>query len=239
MWSAPAPDERAALTAAHAHRFPVPVRVTVRGDGGAPLSLPFLLGNPTGALRVPAGRVSPAFAQVIGAINMGRDEGDDDELIRDCVLYPPPALLAAARNQWPGLVSDLSKQIAAKIGLSSAGAEMFAGEDLPAAVAGLLEAHPRATCRRFTPPGADGRPVDLLLVVDTPSRLAYDAFTEAIAARDADRPKLLREFAEGVTRLQFGATGDAFDQWPGLLCLVVGIAAKLAATVGESRLGEW
>lgn len=241
MWTAPAPDERAALLAEHAHRFPVPVPITVRGDGGAPVRLPFLLGNPTGSLRAPTGRVSPAFAQIIGSINLGKDEGDDDELARDCVLFPSPAPITAARNRWPGLISEISKQIASKIGLGSTGAEVFAGEEMPAEIAAALEAHPRATCRRFTPPGADGRPVDLLLVIDTPSRVTYDAFTDAMQARDADRVRLAREFAEGATVAVCGAPSAAaiFDRWPGVLVLAVGVAAKLAGAASESRLGEW
>lgn len=241
MWTAPPDAERAALLAQHAHRFPVPVPITVRGDRGEPVRLPFLLGNPTGILRPPPARVSPYLAQLIGAVNLGRNEDDDDEAIRDCVLYPPPAQLIAARNRWPGLVADLCKQILAKIGLQSAGAEVFAGEDVPPEIAAALTSHPRAACHRFTPPGADGKPVDLLVVIDTPGRVMHDAFNDAVTARDADRVKLARDFAEGVTVGVHGAASasDVFDRWPGVMLLVVGRAAKLAASVGSARLGEW
>lgn len=240
MWSAPTPAEREALLLQHAHRFPVAVSVPVRGDAGT-IRLPFLVGNPAGSLRPIPPRAPLSFYKLIGAVTLGRDEGDDDELVRDCVLWPEPAKVTAARNQWPGIVSELSRLIAGKLGLRGAPEEVFPfGEDIPPPIAEALGAHPRATIRQFAPPGADGKPVEFMLAIDAPSRPAHDAFSEAMQAKDADRVALVRQFADGVA---VGSSGppiaEVFDRWPGVMLLCVGVALKMAGAAGESRLGEW
>jgi hypothetical protein len=241
MWNAPSPDEQRKLIGEHAHRFPLPVRIPVRGDNGAPVSLSFLLGNPTGSQRAPSGPVSPAFAQIVGAVTLGKsDEGDDDELIRDCILFPSLGEFRTARNRWPGIVSDLSRQIATKMGLTAAPVEAFAGEELPESIAPVATSNARAVVRRFSPPGDGGRPHPILLVIDTPDRLRHDAFSEAVNARGADRPALVREFAAGlVLATSAGAAMDVFDRWPGVMVLAVGVALKLAGAAGTAALGEW
>lgn len=241
MWNAPADDERRSLLAEHAHRFPVPCRIPVRGDHGTPVNLTFLLGNPTGALRAPPGAVSPAFAQIIGAVTLGKtDEGDDDELVRDCVLWPDPRQLAAARGRWPGIVAELSKQIARKIGLSESPTDVRRGEDLPASIDEALAGHPSAVVRRLMLPSDRPKPERVLVAIDTPDRLRYDAFSDAINERGADRVKLVREFADGMILAVDGmAPGALCDRWPGAMLLCVGVALKLAGSAGAAAMGEW
>jgi hypothetical protein len=48
-------DEFAALAAENAHRYPEKFAVKVIGDGGVRVTLPFVLGNPSGACKMPEG----------------------------------------------------------------------------------------------------------------------------------------------------------------------------------------
>lgn len=237
MWQAPSPDERARLLAEHAHRFPAPVRIPVTGDRGQRQNLSFLLVNPTGALRAYDGKPSPAFSKIIGVFCLGkRDEGDNDELVRDCLLWPEPRQFTAARNRWPGIAVSLAQDAAKKMGLTCDVVEV-ADDALPESIAAALASHPRAVARQFKLAGA-AKPVTV--AINIPERIQYDAHTEAINERGADRPKLLREFADGMLVAADGATPAEFcDRWPGAMILACNVSVNLAGASGASTLGEW
>src|SRR5687768_6628928 len=118
MFPAPSPDERALLKAEHAHRFPELATLSLTGDGGAPVSLPIVLGNPSGACQMPVGApVSPAWSTLVRASLGIADEVGDvaAQLATDCVLWPDRATWARHTTRWPALPQSVADEIRNKV----------------------------------------------------------------------------------------------------------------------------
>lgn len=231
----PSADEVAKLVAQYAYRYPQKAKVPVMGDGGERVMLPLLLGVPSGACRLPSGvKASPAWRVIVeGLLSQNLDGSAISEaLVADCVLWPEPKTFALWRDRWPGLGGDVGLAVLRMVGgMSTAIEEPSAVEEPPAPIASLLEQHPRAVWRRLRPPGAT-----FDVVIDTPDSVKFDAFTDAIGKSDADKPALVRDFAEACL---LAPIGDAFDRFPGLAILVAAQARRLGGAQGEIALGEW
>lgn len=242
----PTAAELEQLRAQNAFRHPRSARIPVLGDHGARISLTIVIGNPTGACRLPAGSrpPSPVWRTIVDGILAGRLEtgGISDLIAADCLLWPDAATFNAWRDRWPALPSDVALAALKKVG----GAMRVIVEpsviDAPSEpVAAALAAHPRAVWRKLEPTGARYD-----AVIDTPDSVKYDAVRDAFDTPGADSIELSRSFAEAQLVACFNAAtkepvrpSEIFDRHPGLAVLVAVHAQRLCGAYGEVQLGEW
>lgn len=237
----PGEGELEALQQQHAHRYPRPIRATVTGDNDKPVTLQLLIGLPTGALPpLPGVVASPAWGDAIASAFKVREHSADvdDELVIDCILWPPAATFAQWLMRWPGITTPLLGVV-----------RRHAGADLgqiskptikpPPLIATALGADARASWRRFSPPG---EVLDLAIL--PASRTAWSGTIDALRARDANVPKLCRQTAESVIAVCVSTTrgpvprGEALDRWPGLGVLALLVCSELAGVAAEIDEGN-
>lgn len=225
-------EVREGIKANQAHRFPELRYFPKPGDDGKPVKLPVVLGNPSGACKMPQGeRASKAWGAKV-AQTFGAGPAEWAPLVADCVLWPPPAVWASWLQRWPALAESVRPALVKKYGgdtdlLGEPGAET---EEPPAIAAARS---PGTTWVRFEPKGAV---IDL--VIKTPSSSQWAMFKEAMKAPAADHWALALDMAATVTAASTMPTADAFARWPGLALLVNREASYLAGMTSEYEEGE-
>jgi hypothetical protein len=230
----PTLEEREAIKATQAHRFPELRYFPKPGDDGEPIKLPVILGNPSGACQMPEGAyISKAWAQAV-ATTFNPGKFDHAPLVADCVLWPDPRTWASWTQRWPALASSVRPALARKYGgspalISEPGPEITA----PAEIAAAQAANPAATWLRFSPKGAV---VDL--VIKSPSSSTWAMFTDAMKQPGAASWKLALELALAVTVASTKPIGEVIARWPGLPLLIVHEASYLAGLATEFEEGE-
>lgn len=238
----PTPDEVAAIVAANSFRFADLNHITVIGDRGAAVRLPFILGNPTGAGGVAAARQTTIWNSFVAAVlqRTPLPEGED-AAAQDVILWPPPATWSQWSERWPALAGQVWQAAKKKCGaqLELQAEPAYDDETLPDAVKAALAASPRAAMRRYRPNKAS-----FLFLLDPPSSAAWRMFQESIR-KGTDVAKVTSQMAQACTRFIFDEKSGAeatFDatvaHWPGLAvqaCLTVAVLAGAASTV---ELGE-
>jgi len=235
---APSPEELAALLEQHPHRHPEKATITVIGDGGRAVRLPVLLGNPSGACRMPSDKPSsPVWGSLLGAGLRVRSEPTDigEQLAIDCVLCPERCIWTQWVGRWPGLPRKVADLLLQKIRSLPGTVEVpWEGDEIPEPIASALAAHPRAVWRRLRVPG------DPVIVIDPPPAPVWRIFQDAIERPHADLWTAVRELAEGrVIASAPTAIGEAIDRWPGIAVLLVGEINRLVGAAAEVELGEW
>lgn len=227
-------EEREAIKATQAHRFPELRYFPKPGDDGEQIKLPVILGIPSGASQMPKGAyVSKAWAQSVAA-TFSPGKFDHVPLVADCVLWPDPRTWATWTQRWPALADSVRPALVRKYGgaqalISEPGPE----EEAPAEIAAAQAANPGATWQRFSPKGAV---VDL--VVKAPSSSTWAMFTDAMKRPGAASWNLALELALAVTVASTKPIGDVIARWPGLPLLIVHEASYLAGLATEYEEGE-
>jgi hypothetical protein len=232
----PTPEVREAIKATQAHRFPELRYFPKPDDDGKPVRLPVILGNPSGACKMPSGaRRSKAWEQSVAAtFGATREPFDHGPLVTDCVLWPDGRTWASWLQRWPALADSIRPALVRKYGGS---AEMISepGSDEEAApeIADAMAAHPSASWLRFT---AKGTVVDL--VVKAPSSSTWAMFTDAMKRPGAESWALALDLATSCTAAATLPAADLYVRWPGLALLVDRQASYLAGLATEYEEGE-
>lgn len=243
--SPPPVEELARLLSTHAHRHPQKAKITVPGDGGRPVVLAVLLGNPSGACRMPAGaRPTGAWEKVVAATFGLCADGPEilQQLIADSVLWPDAGTLAQWQARWPALAVALRQPVRAKCGAALSQIEQpDLDEEPPPAIAETQAAAPEIAWRRLRPTRADV----LAVAIAPPDPALWTLFQEAVKKPDAAVWQSVREMAEASVKACVRADGGAaplaqiLDRWPGLALLLVATVGQLAGAAAEVELGEW
>ncbi len=241
------PDELeyAALVADLGYRYPEKARITLPGDGGVPIALPFVLGNPTGACALPAGiKASPAWNKAVAvALRLEPDDGThSDRLVDDCVLFPDRKTLRECVQRWPGLYVSLIKAVRQKSGSSvDVISEPDDAEMLPAVVASAIEQNPSATARLL-----QVRSEKYAIAIQVPQAIPWKMFVDAVNKPNAKVAELATEIAltsviacgnlDTGKSIEFSAIAE---QWPGVLVAVVSATSKLAGAAAAVEVGSF
>lgn len=239
----PTQEEVASILAAHPHRFPSLVHITVPGDRGVAVRLPFILGNPTGACAMPPGRPPTTIwnSFVTAALSRSALPEGEDAAAQDALLFPALETWAQWADRWPALAGQVWKATKRKCGAILDDGPDPAPEDpkLPPAMKAALERFPRAALRRYQPKGAS-----LLFLIDPPASAAWRIFMAAVKD-NRDVARNAGEMAQVCTRaIVDEKSGEevAFEatmrRWPGLAvlaCLTVSVMAGAATAI---ELGE-
>jgi len=224
-------EARETIKAEHAHRFPELFYFPKPGDDGKDVKLPVVLGNPSGACKMPKGaRGSDAWARKV-AQTFGAGEAEWTPLVTDCVLWPPPSVWSAWLQRWPAFLDSVRPALVKKYGgdtdlISEPGDSVEA----PAAVASRPAG---ASWIRFQYKGAI---VDL--VVKAPSSSQWALFTDAMKKADAEHWALALELATACAPVSTMPLELAFARWPGLALLVDREASYLAGIATKYEEGE-
>jgi hypothetical protein len=238
----PTEAELAALLAEHAHRFPEKARFTV-ADGDADVKLPVLLGNPSGACKMPGSLVSPAWDATAAATFKMRPDSEavTEQLVADCVLWPNGETWLIWVQRWPALPEVVHAAVRQKTGARVAMlVEPKPGETCPDALVPALARVHGAVWRHLKPPGGE-----FTAAISPPDSGAWRMFGDAMKRRDAEHAQLARDLAESCLLATVGSDGlvvkaaDIFDRWPGMVLLVGLIVAHLAGLTASYELGEW
>lgn len=227
-------EVREQLKRDQAHRFPELRYFPKPGDDGKPIKLPVVLGNPSGACKMPKGLcASKAWNEKV-AETFGGEKVGWANLVADCVLWPAPHIWAAWLERWPALADSVRPALIAKYGGDTDQiTEPREDDEAPAAIAEKRAEHPGATWQRFQPKGAT---VDLLVRAPTSSH--WSLFTDAMKRPDADHWALVLDLATGCTVASTMPAAEAFVRWPGLALLVNREASYLAGLATEYEEGE-
>ena len=175
----PSEEDARRLIAEHAHRYPEKASITIGG-----VRLPFIIGNPTGATKGRARDASPAWSDAV-AVTLQIKRPDDtqaDQLGADCVIWPPPATFNEWCDRWPALSGRVAQLARQKFGGDLGCVSEPAFDEKPPESVAVALVEQSAAVHRIARVGS----VRLDLVVTTPSRPAWDAFTEAVRKPDAD-----------------------------------------------------
>lgn len=240
----PAPEQYAALVTAQAHRFPVKRTVTVKGDGGATVKLPLVIGNPSGACDMPPGeKAAPAWATSV-SVTLGKRKGTTDtgrELTLDCVLWPAAAQLDEWIERWPGLPGRILDSVREKICSQLVQLRDPEFDEVPpAALASTLAHYPRAAWYRFAAPGEP-----LAVVIEAPESAKYEFFVAETNKPDARHWELTKQMAAAQVKAVAKsdgaplATEEMIKRWPGTAVLAMQAVAVLAGSAAEVELGGW
>lgn len=230
----PTTEEREQLKRTEAHRFPELKYFPKPGDDGKEVRLPVVLGNPTGACKMPKGaRISKAWDDKV-AETFGASKPDMSALVSDCILWPPPPLWATWLQRWPALEDSLSSAVIKKYGGSSDQiSEPGTAEVTPEAIAAARASAPGATWKRFA---SKGTQIDLL--IKAPSSTQWAMFTDAMKRPENDHWALALELATACTVASTTTIADAFARWPGLVLWVDREASWLAGMSSKFEEGE-
>lgn len=229
-------EEGDAIKATQAHRFPELRFFPKPGDDGKPIKLPVILGNPSGACKMPEGsRVSKAWQRTVAAtFGKKSDAFDYGPLINDCVLWPNPVTWASWCARWPALSDSVRPALVRKYGgaqslISEPGPEEVGAPEIAAAVASCSG----SSWVRFSPKGGESD-----LVIKAPSSSMWALFTDAMKARDADAWKLALELAETSIAASTRPAAELLARWPGLALLINLEVSYLAGLSTEYEEGE-
>jgi hypothetical protein len=239
----PTDGELAALKAQHAHRFPIPARFTVTGDDDADVSLPVLLGNPSGACKMPLNApVSSAWDATVAATFKMRPDSESSaaELAADCVLFPDAVTWQAWAARWPALPDVVMLAVRRKTASSLASLVEPARETpRPSHVREALTANPGSVWRTVKP---SGRAIDV--VIAPPDAGLWQMFTDAMKKRDAKHGEIARDMALASMRAVFAedsspiSADEIVSEWPGLSLLIGLTVSALAGLRADFELGE-
>jgi hypothetical protein len=241
----PSDAELAALMAEHAHRRPEKGLLRVLGDGDQVVQLPIVVGNPSGACKMPRPEdATTAWDQLAaGTFNLRTDDdGLTEKIAADAVLWPPPATWAAWCQRWAALPNLVQGLVRRKVGAARAQLERpEVSTPRPPAVAALLERHAGAVWRRLLPQGAE--PLDVVLT--PPDSGVWRLFNTAFRKRDAKHGALLRDMVGASVLAALRADGspmdpdELFDRWPGFVLTLSLHVHELAGLLASADLGEW
>ena len=245
----PSTEQLASLLATHAARFPTPASITMVGDRGVPVRLPFVLGNPTGACPQVSERERTTTWGVFIAATMKLVDAPDhlaETGAAECVLYPDAVTYAEWRARWPALSAAVWSAVKQKCGTEQTAIDEPAFDDeLATPVREAAVASPSACLRRFTMRRKKAD-YSVVLVIDSPKTVSWRFFIEAMRKPKADHWQLTREMAEACIKVAYDETAGAavsLDEvvapYPGVALLATLIVGQLAGVAADVELGEF
>lgn len=233
------------LLVEHAHRHPEKARFAVVGDGGAEVLLPVLLGNPSGACKMPAGKpATSSWDDVVSSTFKMRPDAESDipALVRDCVLWPPQDVWSDWCARWAALPEVVHVAIRRKSGWSKVVLDDPPGDlQPPDLIAMAKRRNAGAVWQQLKPPGSV-----LDVAISPPDSGLWRMFLDAMKRPRESRPaELARDLAASCTMILLREDGtvyptdEALDRWPGLALLIGIVASNLAGITSRYELGGW
>jgi hypothetical protein len=245
----PTTEQVAAICSEHAARYPEPAAITMVGDRGVAVRLPFILGSPSGACKLAADKKAPIWASFVGAaLKMSEAPGNAEELAaNDCILYPDFATYKEWCTRWPALPSAVWRAVRRKIGMELDAVEEISFDDeLPDAVKAALVTFPAASIRRVN---VRARKVDrqFVCLISPPPAPSWRFFLEAMRKPRADHWSLTMEMAQGSIKIAHEAStnreidvgSELLTPWPGVALLTLATVSVLAGQTADVELGEF
>jgi hypothetical protein len=245
----PSDDEIAAILSSAPYRNPQPARITVLGDRGAQVQLPFVLGAPTGACTLPPGaQASEVWAEFLAAMLRLKkaDESAEDLAAVDVVLYPDPGTLAVWCDRWPALPALIWTAAKRQIGAMAEVLDEVKYDEkmLPPALVDVAQKHQDAAVRRLKL-SMNKATSTYLVLVSPPQAAAWRFFLAELRKERADRWKLARELVLAQVRACVDlSTGkeeplaSIIARWPGAAVMLAIDVMQLAGMVADIDLGE-
>jgi hypothetical protein len=242
-------ERYAELLAEHAHRSPEPVTLTVLGDRGVEVQLPFIIGNPSGTCAMPADRISTPIWNNFVLANLTDATTSDNSAdlgVLDCLLWPEPQVWIAWQDRWPALPQMVWGAVKAKAGASGdiIGTVPPGATPTPAMQTALMQ-HPKALIRRYTPTKA-GERQRFIFLIDPPQSVAYRFFRDALKKRPLDAWAETLPFARKHAVFVYDERADqvisadqVFAAWPGIALLVTMAVHALGGATAKFELGEF
>ena len=231
----------ASIKSAQSYRYPQTATLRPPGARGiGKVEVQVMLGNPSGACKMPAGSVTlPAWSQYVATELVGEREQDGlmDLMVRDCLLWPVDA--DEILSTWPGLVQPMARVLFQKIGRFAV-SEPGTGEDVPEVIQAHFEEHPRATWRWVRP----GRGDAFSLLLEPPRPDSFMVLGEELRKGTSDNWATVKSFVAGCVPGVFRADGTPASleaiiaQWPGVALSLAKGAAQLGGIAAEAELGE-
>lgn len=234
----------ASVRTKHPHRFPQRATLRPPADRGTgSVEIPIVIGNPSGACRMPAGEfVSDAWGRyVLPALSSMPDpDGLGEALARDMVLWPDVATVEEIFSTWAALPQQIAgRLLPQKIGRGIV-ADPKPTEKPVGAVAAYLAGHPRAAWRWVRPARGDA----FALVLEPPSAAEYTIFNDEMRHAGANHWELVQRFVAACVPLVVGdcdvpAPLDGLvARYPGVAIGLAKDAAALGGIAAEVELGE-
>ena len=228
----PPPDVVERLVSENSARWPEKFIVGPLVDPatGARVSLPILLGTP----QADSTALDLSIAVALGL--RAQPANIDDELVKECLLWPPRSEWARVRKQWPAIDALVSRAIGRKIASTLRSiSDIEEGEELPEAIASALTSSPAAVARKLLP--GIGDPVFVVLV--PPNHLAWGLYLTEARKPGGKVAKFTRDLVLGCVKASTAKLDDIFDRWPGLVVACVTTVSALAGLSAEAELGNW
>lgn len=225
----PPPEERKALLAQHAARFPEAFDFKVYGDGGKLEPLKLVLGLP-----VPD---SGAWETAVAATFKPKSvTADNAALVMDCLVWPDPATWGSITQRWPALTESVGITLRRKLGGS-----LFMIEEpgeaapVPDVVKEAQTRCPSATWRRLR---LDEEHV-IDVAVKPPEPVVWQMFHEQMSKDGAECWPLARDFGVASIVMSSMPAGDLVARWPGSALLIALTASRLGGLAAEVEKGEF
>lgn len=244
----PTTEQVTAICSERSARFPEPAAITMPGDRGVPVRLPFILGNPSGSCLLPDKERSSTWASFISAMFKLSQSPDniEDVAAMDCILYPDFATYAEWCKRWPALPGAVWRAVRKKCGIDFGILDEPAFDDVPAEVKEASNAFPSASLRSFSV-RRNKTDYKIIAIIDAPSATTWRFFLEAMRKPKADHWTLTRQMAQASIKLVFDqVSGKAMNldeeviaPWPGIAVLSVLTVGQLAGVSAEIELGEF
>jgi len=244
----PSAAEIAALVAENAHRFPEKAMFQAP-EGAGDVSLPVLLGIPSGACKLPGGKFATSAWSDTIAVTFKMLKGADaspEQLAADCILWPDAGTWGKWVERWPALPGRVVVALRRKLASSLEMIDEEPKGEMPEAVQAAIARMPSAVWRKLEVdgPGRPSKPEFYDMVVAPPDAGVWRMFCAAMKVRGEAYASLARGLAEScvVVCVKDGAavTAEAlFDRYPGHVILVGLTAAHLAGISASFTMGEW
>jgi len=233
--SPPSGEELERLISENAHRFPVKYSISVIGDGGASIKLPFLLGLPSGACVLPpGGRKSDAWNSIVGS-GIGIEDqrpGIDDRVAEDCIIWPPRAEWSKWFARWTGLGGSVGKAIQKAAGFNVS-VVVSSGEP-PESIRSELAKRPRAAWRTIVL--GEER---IEVVIEPPEYTPWRIFKAALAKQGADVWALVLDMVLAKATADGADIAKTVARWPAVAIHLLGEISRLGGGGAEAELGGW
>lgn len=225
----PPPEERKALLAKHAARFPEAFDFQVYGDGGRLEPLKLVLGTPVAD--------SSAWETAVAATFKPKSvTADSAALVMDCLVWPDPATWGGIVQRWPALPESVGVTLRRKLGGSLFMIEEpGVREPLPEIVKEAQTRIPGATWRRLRLD--EDNVIDV--AVRPPEAIVWQMFQDAISKEGAACWPLARDFGAASIAASSMPASDLVARWPGAALLIALTASRLGGLAAEVAKGEF
>ena len=233
-----------ALRSSHSHRFPQTGKLRPPAIGGSgTVEIQIVLGNPTGACRMPNGSVvSDVWRSFVRSALARAPEPDGfaEQLSRDSLLFPDPSTINSIFETWPALATVCASLVADKVKNKMALVVPSPAEEPPGPILEALASRPRAVWRWVRPTRADS----FAIIIEPPGLAEWEIFSDEVKKPGSDNWRLACDLNASCVPLACSADGNETTleqlvlRWPGVGIRICNEVAGLGGAGAEAELGE-